>query len=144
MDDALAKEHPGLVDNLSYGVEHVVAYAEHPDSIKRVLEAFRRDNLTPFIETLNLRLAAPARVCFQMGRSVEPFTFVFDVFESLVADLDAYLDAESIRRAPGLIAPREDARAIDAYARLVEGWALEEEAAKRVARLTKALSAHRQ
>ena len=143
MDDALANEHPGLEGNLDYAEEHVVAYAEHPDSIKRVLEAFRREDLAPFVKTLDLRLARPARICHGLGRSVAPFAFVFDIFEDLAADRDAFLDAEQVRLAPHLIDSEADARAVAAYARLVDGWMMGEEAEKRVSRFMKGLAAHR-
>ncbi len=144
MDDALKKAHPELAGNLDYAVRHVRAYSEHPDSLARVLEAFRREDLSPFIETLEIRLASPARICAQHGRSVEPFIFVFDLFEGLASDIDAFLDVELIRASPERMDAAVDASAVAAYARLTEDWMSEEEAEKRVKRLTKALSAHRQ
>lgn len=144
MDDALRKIHPDLTGNLDYAVHHVRAYSEHPDSIARVLEAFRRENLTPFIETLETRLVEAARICARDGRSIEPFSFVFDVFESLASDVDAFLDFKAIRSSPERMDAATDAAAVAAYARLTEGWMPEDEAEKRVKRLTKALSAHRQ
>lgn len=144
MDDALQKTHPELTGNLDYAEDHVKAYSEHSDSAARVLEAFRREDLTPFIETLEIRLATPARICARHGRSIQPFAFIFDIFESLVSDLDAFLDVESIRLYPERMDAAADATAVAAYARLAEGWMPEEEVEKRVKRLNKALSAHRQ
>lgn len=143
MDDALSSEHPALEGNLDYAEEHVIAYAEHPDSIKRVLEAFKREDLAPFVKTLDLRLARPARTCHALGRSVAPFAFVFDIFEDLAADRDAFLDAERVRLSPHLIDAEADAKAVAAYAHLVDGWMASEEAEKRISRFTKGLAAHR-
>ena len=143
MDDALSVKHPGLVDNLGYGVKHVVAYSEHPDSIKRVLGSFLRLELTPFIETLDVRLAQPARICAARAHSVASFGFVFNVFESLAANLDAFLDAKVVRANPGSIDPLDDLQAAEAYARLVDGWMPEKEATARVLRLAEGLADHR-
>jgi hypothetical protein len=142
MNEALESEYPSLEGNLDYGLEHVLAYGEHPDSIKRVLGAFLRLELVTFIEALEVRLARPARACAGLGRSVEAFKFVFDVFESLVLNLDAFLDSDRIRRDPALIDPEIDALAIKAYASLLGGWMSVEEAKERVARLTEALAGH--
>lgn len=143
MDDALKAEYPSLVKNLDYGVEHVEAYAEHPDSIKRVLGAFLRLDLTTFIETLEVRLAEPARVCARLGRSVEPFKHVFDIFEKLVVNLDSFLDSDRVRESPDAIDPADDLRAGEAYAKLLDRWMSPQEIDERVARLTEALATHR-
>ena len=86
-----------------------------------------------------MRLAQPARVCFERGHSVGSFAFVFDLFESLVGNLDAFLDAAEIRAEPERFDPRADKRTVKAYARLVGGWNRTEDAEERVARLVKAL-----
>jgi hypothetical protein len=143
MDDALQRKHPALEDNLSYGVKHVEAYCEHPDSISRVLGAFCRRDLAPFIQTLEVRLAHPARICFNLGRSVRPFEFVFDIFESLVEDLNLFSDAKSIRLDPASITLEADKRALESYSRLVRGWNSKRDAEKRVLRFAEALAASR-
>lgn len=143
MDDALIHEYPHLKGSLDYGLEHVIAYSEHPDSVKRVLGAFRRQDLAPFIKTMEIRLARPAEICASLGRSVAPFAYVFDVFENLCLSLDAFLDVAALRIDPGLIDPEVDKRALQAYARLVKGWTSEDEAEERVRRLARALASHR-
>lgn len=143
MDSALQAEFPGLVGNLDYGLRHVIAYAEHPDNVTRVLEAFRRQDLTKFITTMNVRLGRPAKICFRCGYSVSAFAFVFDVFESLAMSLDSFLDVESIRANPNLISPESDRRALEAYLELLRDWMSEEEAVERLGRLTSALASHR-
>jgi hypothetical protein len=143
MDEALKDGHPGLTDNLDYGIEHVEAYGEHPDSIRRVLGAFRRLDLRTFIETLDIRLAEPARVCARIGRSVEPFEKVFDVFEMLAGNLDAFLDADRVRENPDAISLRDDLSAVAAYEALFDGWVPPQEARERVVRLAEALADHR-
>jgi hypothetical protein len=143
MDDALHWAHPALSGNLDYGLEHVVAYGEHPDSVNRVLGAFRRRDLAPFIETLEVRLAQPARICFEQGRSVAPFAHIFDAFESLVEYLDAFLDAIEVRENPDSFDPTADEWAVAAYARLVRGWNSERHAEERVARFAEALAVSR-
>lgn len=143
MDDALAHTYPTLEGNLGYGLEHVIAYSEHPDSVKRVLGAFRRQDLTPFIETMEIRLGRPAKICASLGRSVDAFAFVFDVFENLALGLDAFLDVVAIRLNPDLIDPRADERAVAAYARLVEGWTSSSKGEERLQRLASALASHR-
>lgn len=143
MDAALRKEHPELEDNLAYGVEHVVAYSEHPDSITRVLGAFLRHNLAPFVETLDVRLAQPARICFELQWPTTSFEFVFDHFEMLAGNLDVFLDARQIRAGSVVVDPAADGVAIELYARLVRGWMSREQAEERVARFAKALAACR-
>jgi hypothetical protein len=143
MDTALQHLHPGLEDNLSYGMDHVEAYAEHPDGAERVLGAYLRRDLAPFIETLDVRLAQPARICFQLGCSVAPFEFVFDLFESLAENLDSFQDAPEIRADPESFDPTADRLAVEAYARLVQGWNSPEDARERVARFAEALALSR-
>lgn len=139
MNGALLVRHAKLDDSLDYGYKHVCAYGEHPDSINRVLEAMTRGELAPFIRTLELRLAEPARVCFDKNLSVRPFAFVFDVFEDLLSDLDAFNDADLIRRNPRLVTREADIRALAAYSRLTAGWMSEDEAQDRYRRFAKAL-----
>jgi hypothetical protein len=143
MDTALGPRHPGLEDNLAYGMDHVEAYAEHLDGAERVLGAFVRRDLAPFIDTLDVRLAQPARICSELGCSVAPFEFVFDLFESLVENLDAFLDAVEIRSNPESFELAADQRAVAAYSRLVHGWNPPQEAKARVARFVEALALSR-
>lgn len=143
MDAALSHIHPQLENNLDYGIKHVLAYAEHPDNITRVLGGFLRRELASFIATLEVRLAQPARICHELGLSVAPFELVFDIFEDLVENLDAFLDAEDIRRNPSSFDPRADEAAVQAYARLVQGWNSKEQAEVRAARFADALAASR-
>ncbi len=143
MDTALTHVYPDLEGNLEYGLEHVVAYSEHPDSVKRVLGAFRREDLAPFIKTMEIRLARPAEICASLGHSVAPFTFVFDVFEYLALSLDAFLDVAAIRANLSQVDLRADERALEAYARLVKGWMSASEAQERVRRFASALASHR-
>ncbi len=91
MNEALRAIYPSLQNSLEYSLEHVTAYSEHPDSVARVLSAFRRLNLVPFIEALDKRIAAPARICHAHGLSTEPFRIVIDVFLGLVANIDLVL-----------------------------------------------------
>jgi len=142
MDDALQQKFPEMTGNLDYGLKHVVAYAEHPDSVRRVLDAFRRQDLTTFIKTMDIRLGQPAEICFEMGRSVSPFAFVFDVFESLALSLDAFLDAPELRKNRSLIDPSIDQQALQGYAALVGRWMPREQAKGRVQRLASALASH--
>jgi hypothetical protein len=139
MDDALRHEHPGLEGNLDYGLEHVLAYMEHPDSAARVLSGFRRQDLAPFIETMEERLGRPAAICHAMGRSVEAFEHVLDVLEDVVADPDAFVDAAEIRENPDLVTQAADARAIEAYQRFIHPWMSPAEAEQRADRFTTAL-----
>lgn len=141
MDAALGSTHPHLEDNLDYGVKHVLAYAEHPDNITRVLGGFQRRKLASFIATLEVRLAQPARICHGLGLSVAPFEFVFDIFEDMVENLDAFLDAEDIRRNPSSFDRRADEAAVQAYAQLVQGWSSKEQVEARIARFAEALVA---
>lgn len=132
MDEALRLRHPALKGNLKYAKSHVLAYAEHPDTVARVMKEFRREDLTPFIAKMEERLGRPAQICFEAGRSVEAFGPVFDFFEDLAKDLDAYSDAEQIRLRPELITQAADEQAVVAYRRLVAGWTSTAEAAERV------------
>ena len=97
MNEALRSVHPSLTDSIAYGDEHVRAYSEHSDSVARVLAAFRRLDLVPFIEALDERIAAPARICHERGLSLEPFKRVIAVFLELVANIDAFEDNEEVR-----------------------------------------------
>lgn len=139
MDEALKLRHPGLEGNLDYGREHVIAYTEHPDRVSRVLSGFMREDLSPFIATLRERLGAPAKVCFESGRSVDAFAAVFDEFEKRAADLDAFADRIEVRRNPDLITKAADERAVDAYRKLVGEWMSARVAEQRVERLADAL-----
>jgi hypothetical protein len=143
MNVALSARHPDLADSLDYGYEHVCAYGEHPDSINRVLAALTRSELTGFIRTLELRLAEPARICFEKKLPVRPFAFVFDVFEDLLEDLDAFVDADSIRRNPRLVTEEADARGLAAYGRLLVGWMSDQEARDRRRRFAEGLAISR-
>jgi len=143
MNAALRSKYPELEDSLDYGLEHVQAYGEHPDSIRRVLEAFKRGDLGPFIKTLDLRLAVPARICFEMGIPVSPYSLIFDLFEDLVGDLDAFMDTKRVRRDPSLVTREADHFAVSQYRIMLTGWMDEAEANERLKRFTKALVASR-
>lgn len=143
MNTALHRRHPDLEDSLEYGYQHVCAYGEHPDSINRVLGAMKRSDLVPFIEALDIRLAEPARVCFEMEVPVTPFAYVFDVFEDLMGDLDAFIDADRVRRDSTLLSAEADRRALLAYAELVSGWTSKDEAIIRLGRFAKGLAISR-
>jgi hypothetical protein len=143
MNTALLARHSGLGDSLDYGYKHVCAYGEHPDSINRVLGAMTRRELAPFTRTLELRLAEPARICFNENLPVRPFSFVFDVFEDLLNDLDAFIDADLIRRDHRLVTSEADTRALAAYSQLTTGWMSDDEARDRCRRFAKALAMSR-
>jgi hypothetical protein len=143
MDTALRERHHELRDNRAYGRAHVIAYGEHKDSIGRVLEGMRRSELAPFIRTLEVRLAEPARQCRRIGAQTDCFAAVFDAFEQLTEDIDAFADAEEIREGKAAITVEADQRAIEAYEELVEGWNTPSQAAARVARLSEGLAISR-
>lgn len=140
MDTALLDRHPQLNGSRDYGKAHVIAYSEHKDSVNRVLESMRRSDLAPFIRTLEVRLAQPARVCRQLGVETDAFAFVFDIFELLIEDIDAFADADEIRDGAAGVTLKTDAEAIEAYEALVAGWNSPEQAGSRVTRFTNALA----
>lgn len=121
MNEALRLRHPALSGSIEYSLEHVLAYAEHPDSVARVLSAFRRLRLLPFLKALDERIAEPARICYEHGRSVEPFSYVIDVFLELVAHIDFFADNVEVRRTA--IDLYEDVQAVQRFERLVTPWA---------------------
>jgi len=139
MNEALRRVHPELEDNLGYGVKHVVAYCEHKDGIGRVLAAYRRSDLATFFENLDVRLAAPARLCAIDGVSVEPIVHVVETLERMVKNIDHFSDANELRRRTATISPERDARAVDAYERMLGGWRPEGEIARRVQSMRKVL-----
>jgi hypothetical protein len=139
MNEALRRVHPELEDNLGYGVKHVVAYCEHKDGISRVLAAYRRSDLTTFFENLDVRLAAPARLCAGDGVSVEPIVHVIETLERMVKNIDHFSDARELRRRTATISPERDARAIAAYEGMLSGWRPEDETARRVQNMRKVL-----
>jgi hypothetical protein len=121
MNEALRAVYPSLEDSMEYGLKHVTAYSEHPDSVARVLSAFRRLNLVPFIDALDKRIAAPAGVCHERKLSVEPFRRVIDVFLGLVANVDAFSDNVEVRRTR--IDPAVDDAAIERFRSMLAPWA---------------------
>jgi hypothetical protein len=139
MNEALQRAYPSLADNLEYGKKHVLAYRQHSDLAERVLSGFNRHNLAPFIETMEERLGEPARVCFKAGCSCEAFEPILDVFEDLVSDPSAFLDAEEVRKDPSLISKAADERALAAYDRFLTGWMPVAAVEERVARLAESL-----
>jgi len=141
MNEALRAAYPSLRSNMDYGLMHVRAYSEHPDSVARVLAAFRRLNLVPFIEALESRLAAPARICSERGLSVEPFRKVIGVFLALVANVDAFADNVEVRRNP--IDPSMDDEAITRFEAMLAPWA-GDDASKLTAHFAQLLADHRE
>ena len=139
MNEALRRAHPELSDNLDYGVEHVVAYCEHKDGIDRVLAAYRRADLSTFLENLDVRLAAPARWCARDGISVEPLLHVVETLERLVKNVDGFSDAKQLRRRRIEISSERDERAVAAYQRMLAGWLPEDDVARRSQNLRKVL-----
>ncbi len=120
MSEALLILHPDLDQNLAYGLKHVIAYSEHRDGVERVLAKFTRINLAPFLEDLNDRIGAPARICFEHERSVEAFAHVINVLLELVANIDAFEDNDDVRR--GGLAGAADPEAVESFRRLVTPW----------------------
>ncbi|HEV2754415.1 MAG TPA: hypothetical protein VG318_01385 [Actinomycetota bacterium] len=143
MNEALRHRHPGLDGNLEYGLRHVTAYCEHPDSVKRVLGAFQRADLSTFFGNLNERVAEPARICYREGWSVEPLKFPFDVLERLVVTVDRFEDGREIRRGRVKLRAAHDDRALDAYESLLTGWMDDVEIGRRLRTLETRLSDHR-
>lgn len=141
MDEALRRRHPGLTGNLAYGRDHVLAYMEHPDYVSRVLSGFKRQDLAPFIGTMEERIGTPARVCFEANCSREAFEPVLDVFEDLAKDPDVFVDAAEIRDNPLLVTEAADRRAIEAYERFLTGWMPVAAVEVRVARFAAGLEA---
>jgi hypothetical protein len=139
MNEALRVVHPSLRDSMQYSLEHVVAYSEHPDSVSRVLGAFRRLDLVPFIDALDQRIAAPARICHEQGISVEPFRTVIDVFVELVASIDSFADNIEVRRTT--IDPSTDRLAVDRLREMLTPWA-GEDSEKLVAHFAQLLADH--
>jgi hypothetical protein len=139
MNEALMRTYPALTNNLEYGKKHVLAYMEHSDLAERVLSGFNRRNLAPFIETMEERLGEPARVCFKAGCSREAFEPVLDVFEDLVSDPGAFLDAEEVRKDRDLVSKAADERAVAAYERFLTGWMPVAAVEERVARFAESL-----
>jgi len=121
MNEALRIKHPQLGESIDYGVKHVAAYAEHPDSVARVLSAFRRLELVPFLDALDERIAAPARVCSKSGLSIEPFIHVLDVFLELVANIDAFEDNVAARSTP--ISVSSDIGVVERFRAMLTPWA---------------------
>jgi hypothetical protein len=139
MDEALRRLHPTLTGNLQFGMERALAYTEHPDKASRVLSGLKRQDLGPFIVSMDERLGQPARVCFQAGCSVEAFSVVLDAFEAVASDPGAFGDAPEIRRDPDLISDTTDLRAVEAYKRFIGSWMSDVEAQQRVERFATAL-----
>jgi hypothetical protein len=143
MNDALEKVHPELSDNLDYAVAHVQAYSEHPDSINRVLGQFNRSRLASFFVMLDDRLGRPARICARNGVSTAPFVAVINQLDQLLANVDAYQDAESLRNGIAGIDPDRDVEAVRAYEDLLTDWMADQEIARRARYVEAVLAQHR-
>jgi hypothetical protein len=137
MNEALKRRHPHLEGNLRYGKDHVLAYMEQPDSASRVLSNFNRQDLTPFVETMDERLGEPARICAEAGSSVDAFLEVLDLFETVVKDPGVFVNATKTRLTPEFVAEEADVRAVAAYRKFLGRWA--DEVEERVARFAGAL-----
>jgi hypothetical protein len=143
MNEALGMTHPELTGSIGYGKEHVKAYAEHPDSVARVLKAFRRLEMIPFLDALDERIAAPARVCHANGLPVEPFTHILDVFVELVANIDAFEDNVAARTTP--IPVTSDIKVVERFKTMLTPWAGDEiQIEKQTGYLAQLLADHRE
>lgn len=120
MNEALRSEYPSLSDSIEYGDRHVRAYSEHSDSVARVLGAFQRLDLVPFIDALEERIAAPARICHRCGLSLEPFERVIAIFLELVASIDAFEDNEELRATP--IDAVADLATVERFREMLTPW----------------------
>jgi hypothetical protein len=120
MIEALRICHPHLQESFAYSQRHVTAYSEHRDSVARVLGAFRRRDLVPFLDALNERIGAPARICFENNRSVAAFKHIIYVLLELLASIDAFEDNADIRR-HGL-ETNNDALAVVRFQALIDPW----------------------
>jgi hypothetical protein len=141
MNAALHMRYPTLTGSVEYGRKHVQAYAEHPDSVARVLKAFRRLELMPFLHALDDRIAAPARVCHEHGMSVEPFSHVLDVFLELVANVDAFEDNIQVRRT--LISVESDIALVERFREILTPWA-DDTIEKQTGHFARLLADHRE
>lgn len=141
MNEALRIVHPHLEDNIYYSLQHVEAYAEHPDSVARVLNAFRRLNLVPFIRALDERIAAPARICHERELSVDPFKHVVAVFLELVANIDAFED--NIEARTTRIEVATDIATVAHFNRMLSPW-VGETIGKQTAHFAQLLADHRE
>jgi hypothetical protein len=141
MNEALRVAHPYLEGNIDYSVAHVEAYAEHPDSVARVLAAYRRLDLIPFLEALDERIAAPARICHERDLSIEPFSHIIDVFLELVANIDSFEDNIAVRSTP--IAVGSDIKVVERFAAMLTPWA-GESIEKQVGHFARLMADHRE
>jgi hypothetical protein len=121
MNEALRILYPHLTGSIDYSIKHVRAYAEHQDSVARVLKGFQRLDLMPFLDALDERIAAPARVCHEHDLSVEPFSHVLDVFLELVANVDAFEDNIRVRR--NRIPVESDILLVERFRAILTPWA---------------------
>ena len=141
MNEALRITHPHLQDSIEYSVRHVEAYREHPDSVARVLSAFCRLDLVPFITALDERIAVPVRICHRHELSVEPFKHVVAVFLELVANIDAFEDNTDVRTIR--IDEARDAEAIARFSEMLRPW-MGDTLDKQAAHFAQLLADHRE
>jgi hypothetical protein len=120
MNEALRSAYPSLTDSIEYADKHVRAYSEHSDSVARVLGAFQRLELVPFVDALDERIAAPARICQERGLSLEPFQRVIAIFLELVASIDAFEDNEEVRGTP--IDATADIATVERFREMLTPW----------------------
>jgi hypothetical protein len=141
----LESVYPELERNLTYGIEHVIAFCEITDEVKRVLD-IRRANLSPFFTNFDSRFGEPARRAAELagGKTPEIFLDCLLTLERLLEHRRAYnwMDPIEPRRRARLSAD-VDAKALAAYESMLTGWLPATAIDVRVQRLDLILTAHR-
>jgi hypothetical protein len=139
------EQYPELSENLDFAMRNYVAFCEITDDVDRVV-GMQREDLTPFFETFEERIAEPARLARQLneGRTPEIFGYALGVLDQLLEEPAAYdWSNRSDPRARIMLDAATDRRAVEVYIRMLRDWKSDAEIAAAGERLEKILSGHR-
>jgi hypothetical protein len=153
MHIGLAHAGCNLADTRDYGRDHLIAYCEVADEVKRIMEPMKRADLRPFLKTVEERLSSPARMTAaaqshldseqRLGDWLAPYRDVFDRFDEVFERLPAFSDGRIEDRSELRLDPAVDREVVSLYERCLRGWERTSDINRRAERLRYNLAMHR-
>jgi len=153
MSIGLAYAGCNLADNGDYGRDHLLAYCEVADEVRRITKPIKRADLRPFLATLEERLSRPAGMTAaaqsefdserRLGDWLAPYRRVFNRIETALRQLSVYADGKAVGRRELRLDPDIDREALSLYRQCLRSWERASDVERRVEGLRTTLAVHR-
>lgn len=149
---AVAYRWPAIRPTPDYAPDRIRAFLESEDTTRRILRGrLLRDDLRPFMQRLETRVADAARAAHAAGCDCEPFYQAMALVLEVLKDPASYYASDGTVRGDSLPTNRRtdwtlsravDSAVVEQFAAALQPWCTDAAAAPLVAGLKRALRAH--